>query len=42
MKAWLKKNMFVICSSSLAYFYAYYISSRSLFFFGEPELPLED
>lgn len=42
MKNWLKKNMFAICTTSLAYFYVYHISSRSLFLFGEPELPLED
>lgn len=42
MKNWLKKNMFVLCSSCLAYFYAYYIESVSLFFFGEPEFPVED
>lgn len=42
MKNWLRKNMFALCSVSLAYFYAYYIESFSHFFFGEPELPLED
>ena len=42
MKAWLKKNMFALCSASLAYFYVYHIGSFSTFLFGEPELPLED
>lgn len=42
MKNWLKKNMFVLCSSCLAYFYVYYISERSFVLFGEPEFPNED
>lgn len=42
MKNWLKKNMFALCSTSLAYFYVYHITGFSAFLFGEPELPMED
>ncbi len=42
MKNWLRKNMFALCSASLAYFYVYHIQVYSHFLFGEPELPMED
>lgn len=42
MKNWLKKNMFVLCSSCLAYFYVYYLGTPCHFLFGEPEFPIED
>ncbi len=42
MKNWLRKNMFALCSASLAYSFIYYIQTRSHFLFGEPEFPTED
>lgn len=42
MKSWLRKNMFAICSSCVAYSVFYIISSRSYFLFGEPEFPVEE
>lgn len=42
MKSWLKKNMFAICSSCLAYSITVYYGSRCLFLLGEPEFPVEE
>lgn len=42
MKSWLKKNMFNLCSACLGLSFVYYISTYSLFLFGEPEFPAED
>lgn len=42
MKSWLKKNMFAICSSCIAYSITVYFGSHSLFFLGEPEFPVEN
>lgn len=42
MKSWLKKNMFAICSSCLAYSGMIFFGSRSVFLFGEPEFPVEE
>lgn len=42
MKSWLKKNMFTLCSACLACSTYIYLGSRSVFFFGTPEFPVED
>lgn len=42
MKSWLKKNMFTLCSACLACSSMYYFGAHSLFFFGEPEFPVEE
>ncbi len=42
MKKWVKKNLFAICSSCLAYTVMYHLGSRSYFLFGEPEFPTEE
>lgn len=42
MKNWLRKNMFAICSSCIAYSTLVYFGSRCVFFLGEPEFPVAD
>lgn len=42
MKSWLKKNLFTICSSCIAYSFVVYFGSRSYFLLGEPEFPVEE
>lgn len=42
MKNWLKKNIITLCAGFTLIFDVYYIGSRSLFLFGEPEFPIED
>ena len=42
MKNWLRKNVFAICSACVAYSTVIYLGTRSRFFFGEPEFPVEE
>lgn len=42
MKNWLRRNIINICAGFTIFFDVYYISSRSLALFGEPEFPIED
>lgn len=42
MKNWLRKNMFTLCSACLAFSGYYHFGSYSVFFFGEPEFPVDN
>lgn len=42
MKNWLRKNMFALCSACMAYSTVIYLGTRSYFFFGESEFPMEE
>lgn len=42
MKNWLRKSVYNLCTACLALSFFIYVGMPSLFFFGEPEFPIEN